>query len=221
MIFQWMDLTYLAPEMVVFLGAVLVLMLDLVIPHRGKTVLSWVALAVLVTALAAALAPNFRVAAALGPRPFAGLVVRDIYSLFFDVVFLFSGALAVLLSMGYARREGLQQGEYYALLLFAVLGMMLMAVSAELFSLVISYEILSLSVYVLCGIARGKALSAEASMKYFLLGAFASGFLIYGVALVYGATGTTLLEGIRAQVTTRGLFGNGLLLAGLALITVG
>ncbi|MBI3944927.1 MAG: NADH-quinone oxidoreductase subunit N [Armatimonadetes bacterium] len=215
------QLAYLAPELVVAVGAVAVLALDILLPERSRRLLARATAAALLASLAAVWWLYAGEVAGRPERLFTGTLVRDGYSLFLDAVFLLAGILGALVSARYVDREGLQSGEYYALMLFAVLGMMLMAVSAELVTLFISYEILSLSVYVLSGIARGRAESAEAAMKYFLLGAFSSGFLIYGIALIYGATGTTALEAIGAAVMSRGLFGNSLLLIGMALVTVG
>ncbi|NLC58943.1 MAG: NADH-quinone oxidoreductase subunit N [Armatimonadetes bacterium] len=227
----WRELGYLTPELVVLLGAAAVLLLDLFLPRGRRRVLGGVALVPLGVALGWVLRALW--AQSGGPsqlhKVFGALLLRDPYSLGFDVVFLVAAILGVLLSLRYVEREALPAGEYYALTLFAVFGMMMMAMSAELITLFISYEILSLAVYVLAGIARGRAVSAEASLKYFLLGAFASGFLVYGIALVYGATGTTVLydplgqsaSTISGLILERGLFGNALLLAGLALLVVG
>ena len=217
----WRELGYLTPELVVLLGAAAVLLLDLFLPRGRRRVLGGVALVPLGVALGWVLRALW--AQSGGPsqlhKVFGALLLRDPYSLGFDVVFLVAAILGVLLSLRYVEREALPAGEYYALTLFAVFGMMMMAMSAELITLFISYEILSLAVYVLAGIARGRAVSAEASLKYFLLGAFASGFLVYGIALVYGATGTTVLYDPLGQSasTTRlilsGAVGNALLLA--------
>ena len=215
---NWHDLGYLTPELVVVLGAFVVLALDLVVPKGSKRVLGWAGIVTLLLAMGAVYSQWSQTGA---PQPIFGTLVRDLYSLFFDVVFLLSGLLGILVSLRYVENAGVSRGGYYSLILFAVLGMMLMAASTELLTLFISYEILSLSVYVLSGIARARAEAAEASMKYFLLGAFSSGFLIYGIALVYGATGNTGLEAIRGYVAQHGLTGNALLLIGLALITIG
>ena len=154
-------------------------------------------------------------------RLFSGVLVRDLYALLFNGVFLLSALLAILLSVRHGEREEIPAGELYALLLFSLLGMMLLAASAELITLFVSYEVLSVALYVLAGLARKRAESAEAALKYVLLGAFSSGFLIYGIALVYGATSTTFLAAIARRIIDYGLFGNALLLGGLALILVG
>src|SRR6185503_15621489 len=128
--------------------------------------------------------------------------------------------LTVLISFFYLERERLLAPEYFVLLLFATLGAMVMAAGADLMVVFLGLELMSVAVYVLAGLDRRRARSAEAALKYFLLGAFASGFLLYGIALVYGATGTTNLGLIGAQV---GLMGTPsvMLVAGLALLLVG
>ncbi len=110
------------------------------------------------------------------------------------MIICYAGALVVLLSMDYLRRTGADSGEYYALVLFATAGMMLLASAGDLIVVFLALELMSLSLYVLAGLFKRELASGEASMKYFLLGAFASSFLLYGIALIYGATGTTNLD---------------------------
>jgi NADH-quinone oxidoreductase subunit N len=126
----------------------------------------------------------------------------------------------VLISFGYLEREQLWAPEYYVLLLFATLGMMVMAAGVDLIVIFLGLELMSVAVYVLAGFDRRRARSAEAALKYFLLGAFASGFLLYGIALVYGATGTTNLGLIGGQLSITHT-PSAMLLAGLALLIVG
>ncbi len=135
-------------------------------------------------------------------------------------VFLGAAALTVLISFAYLEREQLLAPEYYVLLIFGTLGMMVMAAGADLMVIFLGLELMSVAVYVLAGIDRRRARAAEAALKYFLLGAFASGFLLYGIALVYGATGTTNLGLIGGQVSLMGQ-PSVMLLAGLALLIVG
>jgi NADH-quinone oxidoreductase subunit N len=127
--------------------------------------------------------------------------------------------LGVMLAYGYIKRMGIERGEYYTLMLFSISGMMLMAQAADLIVVFLALELLSLPLYVLSAFARPKADSEEAGLKYFLLGAFASGFVLYGIALTYGATGTTSLSGVVAAASA----GNSslLLTIGAALILVG
>ena len=155
-----------------------------------------------------------------GVAGIAGMVAADDFRWVADWIFLGAGALTVLMSFAYVEREQLFAPEYYALLLFGTLGMMVMAAGADLMVIFLGLELMSVAVYVLAGFDRRRARSAEAALKYFLLGAFASGFLLYGIALIYGATGTTNVGIIGAQA---GMMGSPsvMLLVGLALLIVG
>ncbi len=146
---------------------------------------------------------------------FNGMLVSDNFTILVNIAILIGTALAILLSVDYSRREELPQGEYYGLIMLSTLGMLLMAASSNLIMIFLSLEVLSIALYVLTCIARHRATSQEAGMKYFLLGSFASAFLVYGSALVYGATGSLSLPEI-AQAPA-----NTLLYAGAALIIVG
>jgi NADH-quinone oxidoreductase subunit N len=136
-------------------------------------------------------------------------------------VFLLGALGAVLLAVGYLGRERILVPEFYPLVLFATIGMLLMGGAADLIVVFLGLELMSLSVYVLAGIRRRSATSAEAALKYFLLGAFASGFLLYGIALVYGATGSTNLYTIALQLTDAQVVGRPMLGIGIALLLVG
>ncbi len=151
---------------------------------------------------------------------FAGMVVVDNFANFLSVLLLLSGLAGVALAYDYLKRTGLERGEYYTLLLFAIAGMILMGMSANLIMVFLSLELLSIPLYVLAGIASPKADSEESSLKYFLLGAFASGFVVYGTALVYGSTATTALQGI-VDAVNAGIANLTLLAIGAALILVG
>jgi len=152
---------------------------------------------------------------------FHGMVVVDNYSLFFKIIFLLTAALTVLMSIRYLQEEGFEQGEYYILVLFAAVGMMFMASAADLIIVFLGLETFSLSIYVLAGFFRTQPRSNESSLKYFLLGAFSAGFLLYGIALVYGATGTTELKGIYEFARKINLLTDPLLLIGMGLLIVG
>nr|WP_320049505.1 NADH-quinone oxidoreductase subunit N [uncultured Desulfuromonas sp.] len=127
---------------------------------------------------------------------FAGHVILDNYSIFFTVIFLISAGLTILMSDSYLKREGYPVGEYYSLILFSTVGAMLMASGTDLMTIFLGLEVLSVSLYVLAGFFRNQPKSNEAGLKYFLLGAFSTGFLLYGMALIYGVAGTTNLEDI-------------------------
>jgi NADH-quinone oxidoreductase subunit N len=151
---------------------------------------------------------------------FGGMFVADGFSSFINLLLLLGGALSIALSFGYLKRMNLARGEYYVLMLFSIAGMMLMASAADLIIVFLALELLSIPLYVLAAFARPDARSEEAGLKYFLLGAFASGFLVYGIALVYGATGTTALSGVVAAAKV-GLQYPIYLVLGAALILVG
>ena len=208
----------IAPALALIIAAVIVLLADLFLPRSQKQLLAYVALLGVVAAfVATGLLWDTPEPAFLGTD---GMAVADGYALFFNYVFLTVAGLAVLISVDYADRQGLAQGEYYALLLLSTAGMIVMAAATDLMVLFVGLEVLSIPLYVLVGLKRGQAESNEAGLKYFLLGAFASAFLLYGIALAYGASGSTALSavaaGLAADASTRLLA-----LAGLGLMIVG
>ena len=138
-----------------------------------------------------------------------------------DLIVLLAAALAIVFSLDYLEREEIRIPEYHVLVLFAAIGMMLLAAGEDLFVLFLGLELMSVSVYVLSGIDRRSKVGGEAALKYFLLGAFASAFFLYGIALLYGATGSTRLPMIAAQIGPLQLVHHPMLLAGLALLLVG
>ena len=151
---------------------------------------------------------------------FNGMVVVDGFTSFLNALFVISGLAGIALAYDYNKRMGLERGEYYVLLLFSISGMMLMAAATDLIVVFLALELLSIPLYILAGFARPKLDSEEAALKYFLLGAFAGGFVVYGVALAFGATGSTALGEIVAAVNS-GAADMTLLLIGSALILVG
>ena len=153
---------------------------------------------------------------------FGGMLVRDAFGAFFNMIFFTSGLLTALLSTRYLSEHGIDHGEYYALLLFGAVGMSLMAAARDLIVLFIALEVMSVAVYVLTTFRRRSRASAEAGLKYFMLGAFASAFLLYGVALIYGATGSTQGTVIRDVLEADSvLAGSKLVRLGLIALVVG
>jgi NADH-quinone oxidoreductase subunit N len=148
-----------------------------------------------------------------------GMVAIDRFRIFTNFIFLGAGALTILIALDYTTREGMTQGEFYALLLFAVVGMMLLAASRDLILIFLGFELMSLAVYALVGFNRRDPRSAEAALKYFLLGAFASAFLLYGMALLLGASGTTNV-GLMRQLLAGEPVGV-LPIVGMALLAIG
>ncbi|MEO8195002.1 MAG: NADH-quinone oxidoreductase subunit N [Gemmatimonadales bacterium] len=150
-----------------------------------------------------------------------GIIAVDNFRWTADIVFLLATVGTIALSMDYNAREGIASAESHVLLLFATAGMMTLAAARDLMIVFLGIEIMSVAVYVLAGLNRRSEKSAEGAIKYFLLGAFSTAFLLYGIALVYGATGTTNLTLIGERVMTVGLSSNPLLVVGIALLLVG
>jgi NADH-quinone oxidoreductase subunit N len=208
------DFYVLLPLIILVTWACALTLVDFFIPKERKW---WTPL---LAALGLALALGFTLSQlGLENTGFKNMVVVDGFSVFVNALLLLTGLLGVALAYGYVKRMGIERSEYYTLLLFSISGMMLMAQAADLITLFLALELLSLPLYVLSAFARPKADSEESGLKYFLLGAFSSGFVLYGIALVYGATGATSLTGIVAAASngTPGL----LLTIGAALILVG
>jgi len=145
----------------------------------------------------------------------------DSYGTFFKVLFLCILILVSIVSLRYADREGIGSGEYYALLMFGVLGMMVMTSSHHFITIFIGLEVMSLSIYVLCGLLRGNATSVEASLKYFLLGAFATAFLLYGMAMIYGSTGILDVVELKKYFLLKQPFSATMFVIGLGFLIVG
>jgi NADH-quinone oxidoreductase subunit N len=203
-----------APWIIVAGGGILLLAVDLFVSHRRWITPSLAALG-LVAALVVVLF-QFGGQAEL----FSGMLIQDPFGSFLQVIFLLTAILGIALAYDYLKRLGLDKGEYYTLLLFTVSGMMLMAMAGDLIIVFLALELLSFPLYILSGFARPDPQSEESAMKYFLLGAFSSGFLLYGIALVYGAAQTTRLDGL-ATILGSGGYPHGLMLGGVALILVG
>ncbi|MEK7446397.1 MAG: proton-conducting transporter membrane subunit, partial [candidate division NC10 bacterium] len=181
----------IAPGMTLAATACLLLLLDL-LPTRGrKDHLAVVGLAGVVLSMILSLGLW-----GSDERAFNGMVRLDGFALFFNLVIGFATGLVLLLSIDYLRRQGMESGEFYILVLFSAVGMTLMAGAGDLIVIFLGLEVMSLSLYVLAGWFEGRLEAGEASMKYFLLGAFASGFFVYGIALIFGATGSTNLDRI-------------------------
>jgi NADH-quinone oxidoreductase subunit N len=151
----------------------------------------------------------------------SGMVAVDGFAVFARTVILAATALGLLVAQGYLRREHVEGPEYHALLLLSASGMLLMTSANDLIVVFLALEILSIALYVLAAFDRDRLESGEAGLKYFILGALSSAVMLYGVAMVYGATGTTSLSGIAGFLAANTLFSSGLLLAGFALILVG
>jgi NADH-quinone oxidoreductase subunit N len=151
---------------------------------------------------------------------FQQMVVLDGFSNFLNILFMLTGLFGIAVAYGYNRRMGLGHGEYYPIMLFSIVGMMLMAQASDLIVVFLALELLSIPLYILAAFAYPRAESEEAGLKYFLLGAFSSGFVLYGIAMTYGATGSTDIPAIVAAIAD-GLANPSLLTIGGALILIG
>ena len=195
--FQISDLRAIAPELALTVFGLALLVFDLIVPDKRQ--LAYVALSGLfVSALLLFRNGDLGIVSAYG-----GQIVADPFAAYFKLMFLAAAALTVGLSMRYFDIEGEQHGEFYALLLFAVMGMMFMAGGTDLVTLYIGLETMAIATYILVGFLRGSARSNEAAIKYFLLGAFSSGVLLYGMSLLYGISGSTNLTAIADALTRR------------------
>lgn len=208
----FLDFIAILPELIVLGTALLVLLLELIVKNRR--LLAFLALVGVIAAGGASF-----VAWGHESRRFQDALLSDPYALYTNVVVCLAAVLSLLAASDYLERRDMQRGEYYALLLFSALGMMLMGAANDLVVVFLALEILSIGLYILAGFNRDAPSSGEAALKYFLLGSMASGFFLYGVALVYGATGSTNLEKIAGFAPS--IPSDPVLLTGLALLLVG
>ena len=214
------DLFAVSPLLIVVLTAMIVLMVDLGLPRDRKSLCIPVSLVGLAAAAIACYSLWDQNPASYFTG-FAGTIVADDFAIAFQAILIVVAALSIMLSQKYIEQKGINYGEYYALLLFSTSGAMLMATSRELITIFIGLEVLSIALYILSGFARTEARSEESAMKYFLLGSFSSAFFLYGIALVYGGTGTTRLDTLAtvplaALTSSYAVAGFALLLVGLA-----
>jgi len=150
-----------------------------------------------------------------------GVVAADNFGLFVTGILVVVGVLSLAISAPAIEREGLPRGEYYALMLFAIAGMILMATATDLLLIFLALEVLSIGVYVLTGIRRDSAIATEAAFKYFLLGSFASAFFLYGIAFTYGVTGSTRLDRVGSVIAAQALSPSPMTLIALGMLLVG
>ncbi len=218
----------IAPELVLAVVALLILMVDLLLPRSAKSQKDSADLLVLpvlsLIGLAGAIAATIILFIFGDHQPaFNSMIASGQGSLYAYIIILSASFLGILLSPAYLKRLNLvHQGEYYALMLLGTIGMMIMAAAISFLTLFLGLEMLSLALYILCGFVARRSSSQESGMKYFLLSSFASAFLLYGIALIYGATGNTSFSGImkfissHAHSSTLLLIGMGLLIVGFA-----
>ncbi len=209
------SLRLIAPEIILILFALILLLLDLIV--KRKEVVGLVGL----VGVAISAYINYR----LIEIGWLGGVLQDVfvfdgYSNFFKLIFYINLILTILISLKYMKIENASFGEYYSLLFFATSGMMIMAGATDIIVLYLGLELMALSTYVLAGIIRRQMRSAEAALKYFFLGAFSSAFLLYGIAIVYGLTGSTNLKEVASFLHNLNLLQNPITLLGLIFFVV-
>src|SRR5688572_2771268 len=186
------DYYTILPLLILTAWATVLLLVDLFIPRNRKGITALLSVVGLLVTLGYSITQ-------IGQENsgFHDMVALDGFSTFINIILLLSGLFGIAVAYGYARRMGIERGEYYTLLLFSVTGMMLMAQATDLIMVFLALELLSIPLYVLAAFSRNEA-SEEAGVKYFMLGAFATGFVVYGTALIFGATESTSFTGIIA-----------------------
>ncbi len=213
------DLADISPIVAVVVTLIVVVVLDLVTPERVRGPVA--ATVSIVGLLASFLIAGFRYLNGWGsPNAYFGMASGDSFSLFFEMLFALLGILTVVVASSYVRRRQMLEAELHVLTLAAVAGMMVLAAATSLVSVFLGLETLSIALYVACGFNRSETASQEAAAKYLIIGGFASAFVLYGMALVYGATGTTLLGEIARRVTAENAT-NPLIVLGVILMGVG
>jgi NADH-quinone oxidoreductase subunit N len=214
------DLWGVLPELLVMTAGCAMLVLDPVLPASRKHLLAWCALITLggtfvLTYVAMGLPAGFPA------RPlFNGLYVLDAYGTFWKLLLLGVGALVILLAKAHLKFEEIDLPEFYALILLSLAGMMVMVSGTDLLVIYLGIELTSISFYVMAGFKRFERRSMEAAAKYFILGSFSSGILLYGISLLYGRTGSTTLPAVKAGIAALPA-GDPILLLAIALLVVG
>lgn len=209
------DLLFTAPFTFLSVMAIIAMVLDALIVNSSRITFIFSAITLLISGILGI--STF----GLHGIGFNGMVTGGGFAAYFDILFSVGGLLTILASRQYLQRENIEHDEFYSLILFAVAGMMLIAHSNHLLMLFIGIEVMSVSFYILSGYMRNNAKSVESSLKYFLLGAFATGFLVYGIALIYGSTGSMDYNQIALNIHNNTLNFPALLPVGVALIVIG
>lgn len=215
------DLLVILPFLFSLVWAILVLIVDLWIPASRKGITAVLAAVGLAAGLCLTIILRSNPGISSGLTGFSGMVELDSFTLTLQIIFLASGLLGVTLAFDYLKRMKIERGEYYPLIMLAMSGMMLMSQANDLIMVFLGLELLSIPLYVLTGFANGKLESEEAALKYFFMGAFASGFVLFGTALIFGATGTTNIPAIVGSLDAHSVNNPILLSIGAGLLLVG
>lgn len=208
------NVSLILPELIVAVTGIVVMLYDSFVPRQRM-----VSGAISLIGLAAAAIVLGSMWGTAAPTGWNGMIAHDNLRLGFSFVFLFVSAMTILVSTVWVDREDVPVGEYHALLMFATFGMMIMSAGSDLVTIFLGLETLSIATYVMAGLRKSDLKSNESAMKYFILGSFASAFLLYGMALIYGATGTTQIAEIADKVANPNF--PGLLLVGGAMLLIG
>jgi NADH-quinone oxidoreductase subunit N len=212
------DLNQIAPIATLTGFMLFAIVTDLVLPKRRR---GGAVAIVSVTGFAYSLGTAiYRWLYGTGDFAYHRFATGDNFALFFEMLFAILGILTVALSHSYLKRRGMLEGEFHILIMAAVIGMMVLASATSLVTVFLGLELLSIALYIACGFARGENRSQEAAAKYLLVGGFASAFVLYGMALVYGGAGTTVIPDIATRLGSSAS-GNPLILLGIALMGVG
>ncbi|MHB1120645.1 MAG: NADH-quinone oxidoreductase subunit N, partial [Bellilinea sp.] len=193
------DFFSILPIMVVLVWALLLLVVDLWIPRERKSITALLSAVGLAVGVGVSLAQ-----VGTTSLTFNGMIMLDDFAVYLNIIYLVSGIITIALGYDYLKRMGIERSEYYFLLMISISGMMLITQAYHLIVVFLALELMSIPLYILAGFARPRLDSEEASLKYFLLGTFSSAFLLYGIALVFGATQTLGLEGILSSLQSGG-----------------
>jgi NADH-quinone oxidoreductase subunit N len=209
------DLLLILPELLIVSMACLLLVLDPITPPAKKDLLAWASLGTLVLS-------SIVIMGSFGERTMAfnDLVVVDAYAAFWKLLLCLVSGMTILLSMTYLKEEHIDLAEFYIFILLALAGMMVMVSGADLLVIYLGIELMSIPLYIMAGFKRFEARSIESSAKYFVLGAFSSGILLYGISLLFGIAGSTKLADISNVISSHG-FDDPLVLLSLMLMIVG
>jgi NADH-quinone oxidoreductase subunit N len=211
------NLILILPVLLIVVWAMLLMVIDLILPQDKKKWIAWLTLVGIALAFVQTIGLWDYNGGTFTPVGGTPMIAVDNFSLFVNIIILLTAFLTVLISVNYLKKADIDRPEYYYLMLFSVSGMMLMGMANDLIIVFLALELLSIPLYVLAGFARPRVESEESAMKYFLLGAFASSFLVFGIALIYGATGSTSLPVVLDNIGNEPLLGG----MGTAFILVG
>ena len=218
---EQLNLNYgaILPEIIAAVTGVVCMLVDALLSKASRKISAGIALVGLAATLASVI--GLWPVAVQGTEAFSGMITVDVLRLTFSIVVVLASIIAVLLALQFVRDEGLPPGELFTLIMFATTGALLLAAANDLVTIFLGLEIASITTYVMAGYRRNDIRANESSLKYFLLGAFSTAFLLYGMALIFGATGNTNLKAIQQVINAGNIGYPGLVLIGAAMMLVG